>query len=131
MNLVLLFHSALLCLIALQAGCVSEKNDSFSTLLQGKWQHTEDKTNYLIFEGNKRKEMADGMEDWDVEEIIISDQCKNRSNLDGNPNRERGFYISALTSDLCWYISHVDKESLSLIYMGKGNILTYNRVRQK
>lgn len=131
MNLVLLFQSALLCFMTLQSGCGSEKTDSFPTLLQGKWQHTEDKTNYLIFEGNIRKEMAEGMDDWDVEEIIISDQCKNRSNLDGNANRERGFYISALTSDLCWYIAHVDKESLALIYMGRGNTLTYKRVKQK
>lgn len=131
MNLVLLFQTVLFCFLSTQAGCISEKTDSFPTLLQGKWQHTDDKTNYLIFEGNKRKEMTEGMEDWDVEEIIISEQCTNTSNLDSNPNRERGFYISALASDLCWYISHVDKEYLTLIYMGRGNTLTYKRVKQK
>ena len=75
--------------------------------------------------------MAEGMEEWDVEEIFISDQCKNNSNPGSDPNQEKGFYISTLTSDLCWYISFVDEETLSLIYMGRGNTLTYKRVRQK
>ena len=51
----------------------------------------------FLFEGNKRKEVAEGMEDWDVEEIIISDQCKNNSNLKSYPNQKKGFYISALS----------------------------------
>ena len=131
MKLAIFFHSALLCFLMLQTACVGKKNDSFPTLLQGKWQHIDDKTNFLIFEGNKRKEMAEGMEEWDVEEIIISDQCKNNSNPGSDPNQEKGFYISALTSDLCWYISFVDEETLSLIYMGRGNTLTYKRVRLK
>jgi len=68
------------------------------------------------------------MENWDLEETVISDQCKNSSNLESNPNQEKGFYISALTSDLCWYTSYVDKESLSLIYMGRGNTMTYKEL---
>jgi hypothetical protein len=56
MKLAIFFHSALLCFLMLQTACVGKKNDSFPTLLQGKWQHIADKTNFLIFEGNKRKD---------------------------------------------------------------------------
>lgn len=35
--------------------------DGITQLLQGKWQHAEDKTNYLVFEGNHRRETAGAM----------------------------------------------------------------------
>lgn len=98
-------------------------------LLQGKWQHIEDKSNYLVFEGNYRKETADGMTAWDKEEFSLSDKCLNESDRDNVIEKEEAKYISGIKSDLCWYIIEVDEENLMLSYMGRGNTLTYKRVK--
>jgi hypothetical protein len=99
-------------------------------LLEGKWQHTEDKTNFLIFEKNHRKEIAEGMDKWDDEIFILSDHCLNESDSSNNDQREKGNYISCIESDLCWYISSLDSNNLTLIYMGRGNLLTYRHVKK-
>lgn len=98
-------------------------------LLQGKWQHIDDKSNYLMFEGNFRKETAEGMSGWDEEEFSLSDKCLNESDKDNGIEKEEAKYISCLKSDLCWYIIEVDEENLMLSYMGRGNTLTYKRVK--
>ena len=98
-------------------------------LLQGKWQHIDDNSNYLVFEGNYRKETAEGMTGWDEEEFSLSDKCLNESDNDKGIEREESKYISCLKSDLCWYIIDVDEENLMLSYMGRGNTLTYRRVK--
>lgn len=97
-------------------------------LLQGKWQHSEDTTNYLVFEGDHRKEIAEGMNAWDDETFTLSDRCMNQSDKDKGMEPEKDRYISLMGSDLCWYVVHVDKENLSLSYVGRGNTLTYRRV---
>ncbi len=98
-------------------------------MLQGKWQHFEDKTNYLVFEGNHREEIAEGMDKWDDKTFILSNKCANQSDKDNGIVPEKDRYISCIESDLCWYIVDVDKENLSLSYMGRGNTLTYKRVK--
>ncbi len=98
-------------------------------LLQGKWQHIEDKSNYLVFEGNYRKETAEGMTGWDEEEFSLSDKCLNESDKDNSIEKEEAKYISCKKSDLCWYIIGVDEENLMLSYMGRGNTLTYRRAK--
>jgi hypothetical protein len=98
-------------------------------LLQGKWQHIDDKSNYLMFEGNYRKETAEGMTGWDEEEFSLSEKCLNESDKDNGIEKEEAKYISCLKSDLCWYIIGVDEENLMLSYMGRGNTLTYRRVK--
>ncbi len=97
-------------------------------LLQGKWQHVDDKSNYLVFEGNHRKETAGGSDQWDDELFVLSDKCANDFNKNSETEPEKDRYISCLASDLCWYILDVDQETLSLSYMGRGNTLTYKRV---
>jgi hypothetical protein len=98
-------------------------------LLHGKWQHIDDKSNYLLFEGNHRKETADGMTGWDDEEFSLSNMCLNESDKDNGLDKEEAKYISCVKSDLCWYIIGVDEENLMLSYMGRGNTLTYRRVK--
>jgi len=98
-------------------------------LLQGKWQHIDDKSNYLVFEGNYRKETAEGMTEWNVEEFTLSDQCLNESGKNNGIKKEEAKYLSCIKSDLCWYIIVLDEENLSLSYMGRGNTLTYKRVK--
>jgi len=100
-----------------------------SVLLQGTWQHNDDTSNYLVFQGNLRKETAGGMTGWDEEEFTLSDACLNDSDKDKVTQKERGRYISCVQSDLCWYIVSVDERSLTLSYMARGNNLTYKRVK--
>jgi len=99
-------------------------------LLQGKWQSTDDKTNFLVFEDNHRKEISKGMTSWDDEEFTLSDKCINDNNKDNDTEREKDRYISCVESDLCWYIIEVTPTKLSLSYVARGNTLTYKRVKQ-
>jgi hypothetical protein len=99
-------------------------------LLQGKWQSDEDKTNFLVFDKNHRKEIAKGSDGWDDEEFILSDRCMNKGNSADNEPREKDNYISCKESDLCWYILSVSSKKLTLQYMGRGNTLIYTRVKK-
>ena len=112
------------------ANPVVAKKTTFE-MLQGKWQSTDDQTNFLVFENNHRKEanIIDGKGDWDDDEFVISDQCLNESNKNGGFAKEKDKYLSCLQSDQCWYIISVDTTTLSLSYMGRGNTLTYNKVK--
>ena len=56
-----------------------KKNISNLELLQGKWQSTDDETNFLKFENDHRMEMAGGMAEWSDEIITLSDKCSNES----------------------------------------------------
>jgi hypothetical protein len=107
-----------------------ENQSSNFELLQGKWQSTDDKTNFLVFDKNRRKEIAEGMQSWDDEEFILTDQCENESNKADNNSKEKDRYISCKKSDLCWYIVSISTERLTLQYMGRGNTLTYTRVKK-
>jgi hypothetical protein len=100
-----------------------------SALLQGTWQHKEDSSNYVVFQGNLRKETASGMAGWDEEEFTLSDVCLNESDKNKATKKEDGRYISCVKSDLCWYILSVDEHSLTLSYMARGNNLAYRRVK--
>ena len=103
--------------------------ETSANLLQGKWQSTDDKTNFLVFEGTLRKETAGGTDKWDEEPFVLSDHCENDLNLKDEIKPEKDRYISCKQSDLCWYILKVDKETLSLSYMGRGNTLNYQRAK--
>ncbi|NWJ51909.1 MAG: hypothetical protein HXX14_13700 [Bacteroidetes bacterium] len=100
-------------------------------LLQGKWQSTDDKTNFLIFENNHRKEanIINGKGEWDDEVFVISNKCMNTTDKNEELDEEKDKYMSCLKSDLCWYIVELDSATLSLSYMGRGNTLTYKKVK--
>jgi len=99
-------------------------------LLQWKWQSDEDETNFLVFEKNHRKEIAEGSDGWDDEEFVLADRCMNEGNSSDNESGETDNYISCKESDLCWYISTLSSEKLALNYMGRGNTLMYTRVKK-
>lgn len=99
-------------------------------LLQGKWQSTDDKTNFLVFENNHRKEIAKGMDKWDDEIFILSEKCVNDSDKESIAESEKDKYISCKESDLCWYIIGVNESTLLLSYVSRGNTLTYKRVNK-
>ncbi len=98
-------------------------------LLQGKWQSTEDETNFLKFENNHRMEIAEGMDEWSDETITLSDKCSNESDKLKEIKAEKDLYITSESSDMCWYIIDLNEEILTLAYMGRGNTLSYKRVK--
>ena len=101
---------------------------STKDLLQGKWQSTDDKTNILWFEGNLRKESNDG-KNWDSEEFVFSNKCKNESDSETGSDSKATFYISCAESDLCWEVTSVTPASLTLTYTGRGNNLFYKKIK--
>lgn len=107
-----------------------EKNlSSVSELLQGVWQSVDDNTNFLMFDGNERKETAGAIKNWSSEAFTLSDRCVNDMDEDLSPfEPSEGRYLSCEESDLCWYIYYVDYEYLTLIFTARGNSLRYKRV---
>ena len=103
-------------------------NSVTNQLLQGKWQAVDDKKNFLVFDKNERKETGDGST-WDSETYVLSDKCLNESDLENGIEPEKDKYISCAESDLCWYIVLINKDFLTLSYMGRGNSLEYKRVK--
>ena len=97
--------------------------------LQGLWQSTDDAKNFLLFEGDHRKESYEGIDAVDDEIFVLSDKCMNESNKDAVTEKEKDRYISTIDSDMCWYIVSVDSEMLTLSYMGRGNTLVYKRAK--
>lgn len=121
-NLILIISTLLLFTI----GCSQKK--SVAELLEGTWQHVDDKTTFLVFKDGLRKEIADGMDDWDVEPYTLSDFCTNDMDKDTDLPHEKDRFISCNESDLCWYIVQLDEDNLILSFMGRGNTLEYKRV---
>lgn len=104
-------------------------NNDAKQLLTGKWQSVDDSTNYLVFENNLRIETAAGMEGWSEETYVLSDACRNAMDSASQRPLEKDRYISCPKSDMCWYIVNLDENNLSLSYIGRGNTLTYRRVK--
>ena len=117
--------------LPVEKSAVSSNPTETMKLLQGTWQHVEDPTNYLVFENNLRKEIAGDMSEWDSEAFILSDKCLNESDKGAVATTEKGYYISCVQSDLCWFVEEVNKDNLVLSYMGRGNFLTYKRVKSR
>ena len=98
-------------------------------LLQVTWQSLEDEASFLVIEGDRMKNYYGGMdEELDNEVFIISDTCMNESDSENDLPEEKDRYLSNPNLDMCWYIESVDDTNLTLIYMARGNTLTYRRV---
>ncbi len=106
-----------------------EKNITNLELLQGKWQSTDDETNFLKFENTTRMEIAEGMTEWDSETFTLSDKCTNESDKNKDVKPEKDRYITCPNLDMCWYIIDLNEEILTLAYMSRGNTLAYKRVK--
>jgi len=107
----------------------TRNNISISKLLLGKWQSVDDKTNYIVFENNLRKEIADGIEKWNSESYVLSNKCLNESDRENGLEPENNKYISCKESDMCWYIVNISKEYLTVSYLGRGNTLKFKKVK--
>lgn len=98
-------------------------------LLQGKWQSLEDEDSFMVIEGDRMKNYYGGMdEELDNEAIILSDTCMNESDSENDLPEEKNRYLSSPNLDMCWYIESLDATRLTLVYMSRGNLLTYRRV---
>lgn len=101
----------------------------FIELLQGKWQSLEDEDSFMVIEGDRMKNYYGGMdEELDNEPIILSDTCMNESDSENGLPEEKNRYLSNPNLDMCWYIESLDENNLTLIYMARGNKITYRRV---
>ncbi len=98
-------------------------------LLQGKWQSLEDESSFLIFDGDRMQIYTEGMEEeMEDEAFMVSDTCMNESDGSNDLPQEENRYLSNPNLDMCWYIEVLDASNLSLIYLSRGNQLTYRRV---
>jgi hypothetical protein len=117
----------LVCLFLFLLTIEAQAQKSNLDLLQGKWQSIDDKSNFIIFEKNHRKEKSAGT-DWDDVIFVLSSSCMNESDKNDSAEKETDKYISSIEEDLCWYIIEVSQTRLSLSYPGRGNTLVYKKV---
>lgn len=87
--------------------------------LQGVWQHSEDTTNYLEFTDASRKEYI-GTEKLSDDPYTLQKGCAANESLTQNPE-----YI--LSDTMCWHVDAISDTSLTLMYLPRGNTLTYTR----
>jgi hypothetical protein len=101
----------------------SQKNKTTFDLLQGKWQSQEDKKSFVIFEGNVQKSVYENTISSEI--YWLSDSCE--SEYETSKNNKNGNFI-VQRDEMCWGIE-VDEDRLSMTYIGKGNTLSYKRVK--
>jgi hypothetical protein len=98
-------------------------------LLQGTWQSLEDEDSFMVIEGDRMKNYYGGMdEELDNEAFMLSDTCMNESDSENGLPEEKNRYLSNPNLDMCWYIESLDATNLTLVYMARGNKITYRRV---
>ncbi len=121
-----MLHFFVICSVACSFSALASK--SKKELLQGKWLSDTDKEVTLFFDGKFRKEKY-GNEGWDSEEFILSDRCENPSDSKRDYPRVSEGYISQVKSDMCWSIDTLTESSLVLTYLGRGNSLSFKRIK--
>lgn len=119
-------------LVAVEEFDFLEAEDSVTItleLLQNTWQSLEDEYSFMVIEGDRMKNFYGGMdEELDNEAIILSDTCMNEADSANGLPEEKNRYLSNPNLDMCWYIESLDENNLTLIYMARGNKITYRRV---
>ncbi len=105
--------------------------DAAATLkmLQGKWQALNDKSDFLVFENNHRKEIAGGETEWDDEIFVLSDKPMQEGREVSDHAPEKAGFIYCQKDDMCWAIVELTAKKLSLVYVGHGRVLEYRRVK--
>ncbi|MEI6033040.1 MAG: hypothetical protein WCS65_02015 [Verrucomicrobiae bacterium] len=98
-------------------------------MLQGKWQAVDDKSDFLVFENNHRKEKGGGETEWDDEVFVLTDKPMRDGKEQDTLAKEKARYIYCEKSDMCWAIEELTAKKLVLIYMGRGRLLEYRRAK--
>jgi len=97
-------------------------------MLQGKWQALNDKSDFLVFENNHRKEKAGDMTEWDDEVFILKDKPMREGKEVSDHETVKAGFIYCEKDDMCWAIVELTAKKLGLVYMGHGRVLQYRRV---
>lgn len=118
--------------------CAKDKDNSAATgdeaasnlkMLQGKWQAVDDKSDFLVFENNHRKEKAGGETEWDDEVFVLTDKPMREGKQVSDHKAVKAGFIYCEKDDMCWAIAELTARKLSLVYMGRGRVLEYRRVK--
>jgi len=98
-------------------------------MLQGKWQAVDDKSDYLVFENNHRKEKAGGETEWADDVFVLTDKPIRDGKEVSDHEAVKAGFIYCAKDDMCWAITELTAKKLSLVYMGRGRVLEYRRVK--
>ncbi|MEI6494228.1 MAG: hypothetical protein WCO94_16910 [Verrucomicrobiota bacterium] len=98
-------------------------------MLQGKWQAVNDKSDFLVFEDNHRKEIAGDMKEWDDDVFVLSDKPMREGKEVSDHEPVAAGFIYCEKDDMCWAIVELTAKKLGLVYMGQGRVLEYRRVK--
>ena len=98
-------------------------------MLQGKWQAVDDKSDFLVFENNHRREKGGGDPKWDDEVFVLTDKPMRDGKEQDTLVKEKAHFIYCEKSDLCWGIAELTAKKLVLVFKsGRGSMLEYRRV---
>ena len=98
-------------------------------MLQGKWQAVDDKSDFLVFENNHRKEKAGGETEWDDDIFVLTDKPMREGKQVSDHEAVKAGFIYCEKDDMCWAITELTAKKLVLVYMGRGRVLEYRRVK--
>jgi len=98
-------------------------------MLQGKWQAVDDKSDFLVFENNHRKEKGGGETQWDDDVFVLTDKPMRDGKAVAGHEAEKGHFIYCAKDDMCWAIAELTAKKLVLVYVGRGRVLEYRRVK--
>ena len=77
----------------------------------------------------KEKKVLIELKPGDKEVFVLSNKCLNESDKEIGLELEKDKYMSCKESDLCWYIVYLNKDFLTLSYIGRSNTLENKRVK--
>lgn len=95
-------------------------------LIQGKWQSTDDSKSQIAFIGSIKEDFYNG-EPISQTPFSISSTCKNETNISAEVAPDA--FMTLPEEDQCFFILRLDENLLQLNYVGRGNTLTYKRLR--
>ena len=100
-------------------------------MLQGKWQALDDKSVFLVFENNHRKEKGGNEQSWDDEVFVLTDNPMSEGKEVSDQIAEDTYFIYCAKSDMCWAIEELTAQKLVLVFKnGRGGLLEYRKVKQ-
>lgn len=95
------------------------------SLLQGNWQSLDDPKSFVAFMGElKIDTYPDGHTDAGST-FVLADVCQGK--IADTPQPEASRYLTIKDQDQCFYIVKLNKQSLELSLVGRGNTLRYKR----
>jgi hypothetical protein len=98
-----------------------ETEETTLGLLQGIWEDTTDAKSVMEFRGNSRIDYYDGKNESETA-FTLEESCESQ-----NTNDENNDIILAMDG-MCWQVASVNEELLELIYLNRGNVLTYKKI---